>query len=1124
MICLRCDMPRNLARSLPAAERKALAGENDSQDSHEKLLFLIQEHGIGVTTSSPTLDHAEPQLPIKVNLTSAPTSNPGAVAEKRPRQPQHPESASDASVKNLCINPNTDVDNGNGDSTHANVDAHADPDKDTVAAPVTGPAPRLCKPRSTAASLVTSPTSVAQEPTDSILCDAYPSSPRTRDDDIPQSLPSAAPLKTQTRVMSSQSLTQLNEDRSYEQYLHDGSQPSSPPGALAEEHRTLQEGDTGYVNFNHPFELPDTAPVEPDTPFPRNNERDDAHGHSQIATARTNPFAPETPAAFPRPFLSGGDGQLMAASQLFGQTQPTSALKKPSPTSSRPSPNVFGNTATSPTHPASSPLKNRGLGSTPLPLYMSTSPDFQQHSSRPLGSGTSPSPTPIDALGTAGDRDEDDLDKTPLPQLNSRRTKAGREPIDEYRPYRRQTWDSDPMRPSSQNSVDSDFERDDAEIRRRRARLHKEKASKSFPEISVPLPSTNKAKIEVPSTSRTGRPKDVPGPGSEGSIILCDGKNDVANDGSQETVADSQDAIVQPKSTDGSDMPSLPATNINKSDQEGHHRPLSAPTENMEKEMIPETSPACTFTEQPKLIGDIMNEGSSAPSDLPPLSYPTPSAGAFFAPSGSPGKPSQSERNASEAPVVEKPSMDSITVVSSPLIVPASSQQSAGRRSRRLNRVTTPSSTAPGLAVMPSDPGTASSALTVLSTTPVISSSLTPNTEEAHIEEPLGSIIVSSPAADRGQRRGRPSSSLPGPTPSLSKSKTDNRPRQSSRKETRRFTRHSSLSLDELDKISTVSTPEASRSATRKPPRKSTTLREFQTKGGLFEGMVFAISLQDRQHSQRGRDKSVSKSSLEDMIRQEGGKILDDGFNTLFEFDTPSTSAKTPPAPLLSNSLKLLDGETGFTALIADGHSRKVKYMQALALGIPCLAPKWVTACIAKKEVVNWSSYLLCAGSSTILGDAIRSRDLQPYDASTAKLAQVISRRPRLLGESKILLIMKKAKNEEKRLPYVFLAQVLGASLVRVHSVEEARVKLREVESGNDAFDWVYVDDHVHDARNALFGSGSNDTTSKKRKRMSAVTDVRDDPPPKRIRTLNDELVIQSLILGRLIEEEEMEE
>lgn len=45
-------MARNSARSLLAMENRAVAGEKDSQDSQEKLLFLIQEHGIGVVSGA----------------------------------------------------------------------------------------------------------------------------------------------------------------------------------------------------------------------------------------------------------------------------------------------------------------------------------------------------------------------------------------------------------------------------------------------------------------------------------------------------------------------------------------------------------------------------------------------------------------------------------------------------------------------------------------------------------------------------------------------------------------------------------------------------------------------------------------------------------------------------------------------------------------------------------------------------------------------------------------------------------------------------------------------------------------------------------------------------------------
>ncbi|KAJ2991517.1 hypothetical protein NUW58_g2484 [Xylaria curta] len=1011
LVCPR--LTRNSARSLPAAERRALAGENDSQDSQAKLLLLIQEHGIGG-------DHQFPNSPGHSYFLCIHTCKGGTDDDEI----KYLEDASDTSLNHPNINTNTSAD--------------ADADVGT-------------------------------------------------DDAIPQAPLPTAPLKKRTGAMSSQSPTQTNEGRSYEQYARDGSQPSSPPRSLAGEHRTLQEGDTGY-----------------------------------LVTTGANHFAPETPAALPKPFLAGGNGQVMPPSQLFGQTQPTSGLKKASPTSSRPSPNVFGNNVTSPTQPTSSPLKNRGFGATPLPTYISTSPGIPEPSSRPLGSKASQSPSPVNALGAAEDRDEDELDKTPLPRLESRRGRNGLEPIDEYRPYRKQGLESDATKSSSQHSLDSDFERDEAELRRRRAKFNKERASKSFPEISVPLPSSGRAKIEVPSTNRAKRLKGLARTDSEEYIAQCHGKYATTdNDGSQETVVDSQDIILQQKSTNETDTPALPAGDPSELFHD-HSRSLSAPLGNMDdKEMIPETSPTRTFAEPPKLIGDIMRENSSAPSGFT-LSYPIPSAGAYIEPSGSPNKPLQLEQNVPVALAIDTRNMDSVAVESSPSIVLASPQQSVRHRSGRLNNTATPSSTAPE-PLLPSDPGTTSSALTVLSATPTISSSSTSSTEDYRSEElPNNTISVSSPSVERRQRRGRPPSSMPDPSPSLMRPKTYGRCRQSFRKATRQSSRHSSLSLDELDKLETASTMEDSRSSIRKPPRKSTTLREFQTKHGIFEGMVFAISFQERQQSQKCKGKSLPKSSLEDMIRSEGGAILDDGFNALFEVDTLPTSVKPSSTSTLSSSLSLLDSETGFTALIADGHSRKVKFMQALALGIPCLAPKWITTCVSKREIIDWSSYLLCAGSSALLGDAIRSRNLSPYDASTARLAHVISKRPKLLNESKILLIMKKTKNEEKRLPYVFLAQVLGASLVRVHSLEEARARLRESESRSTAFDWVYVDDHLQDAKSQLFGSESGEGVSKKRKRTSIGAGI-SDQPPKRIRILNDELVVQSLILGRLMEEDELE-
>ncbi|KAL2163066.1 hypothetical protein VTH06DRAFT_6902 [Thermothelomyces fergusii] len=313
----------------------------------------------------------------------------------------------------------------------------------------------------------------------------------------------------------------------------------------------------------------------------------------------------------------------------------------------------------------------------------------------------------------------------------------------------------------------------------------------------------------------------------------------------------------------------------------------------------------------------------------------------------------------------------------------------------------------------------------------------------------------------------------------------------------------------------------ASRSASRsgrgvmKPP----TMRDQK----LFDNMAFAISFQSRrpgESSEQYKSRVDFSIAIQQRIKQAGGKILERGFDELFEplsLETPAGSPPSTPCAKAGISLTPEGRATGFTALIADGHSRKVKYMQALALGLPCVAARWVTTCLERNELVDWTPYLLCAGQSAFLGDAIRSRSLSPYDASTASLADVIGRRAKLLEGSRILAVVKKSL-EDRKMAYVFLARVLGASLTRVHSVEQARAEIKAADEGGQPFDWVYVDGKPDEE--ALFATGP--AGGKKRKRAGATASSVGERPTKRIRTLSDELVIQSLILGRLIDEGEM--
>lgn len=301
-------------------------------------------------------------------------------------------------------------------------------------------------------------------------------------------------------------------------------------------------------------------------------------------------------------------------------------------------------------------------------------------------------------------------------------------------------------------------------------------------------------------------------------------------------------------------------------------------------------------------------------------------------------------------------------------------------------------------------------------------------------------------------------------------------------------------------------------------------LAQFQKDQSVFEGMAFAISFQGKKPGESSEQYNARidfSATVQKRIKQAGGRILENGFDELFEtlpMDTPSSSPGSTPTGAESKISLTREGRSaGFTALIADGHSRKVKYMQALALGLPCVAVRWVTACLDRNGLVDWTPYLLCAGQSAFLGDAIRSRSLAPYSASTARLPEVISQRAKLLEGSRILAVVKKAL-ESRKMAYVFLAHVLGASLTRVYNIEEAKVEMRAAEESGCPFDWVYVDGKPDEE--ALFAPGP--AGGRKRKKVAAGHAA--ERPLKKIRTLSDELVIQSLILGRLIEEGEIGE
>ena len=299
----------------------------------------------------------------------------------------------------------------------------------------------------------------------------------------------------------------------------------------------------------------------------------------------------------------------------------------------------------------------------------------------------------------------------------------------------------------------------------------------------------------------------------------------------------------------------------------------------------------------------------------------------------------------------------------------------------------------------------------------------------------------------------------------------------------------------------------------------------------LFSNMVFSIT---------NIEDSESRKQVAEHILSRDGHLLESphGFEELFE--VPDIESASPykqtsnddgPAFQLSPDAQL----RGFTCLVADKHCRSAKFIQALALGIPCLATRWVTDCIRKEQIVPWEPYLLPSGESTFLDGAVRSRLLPSSSPDSILLPAIVTNRPTFLQNRSVLLITGKGKEAEVMKNYPFIAYGLGAQKVCcAGNLEEARKAVAEAEAAGDEWDWVYFyEDGKYDVRQAekiicgAAGGGDHSVNiagasrvGRKRKRTSGGSGENAKVVKKgKTRVVGTDFLVQSLILGMLIEE-----
>ncbi|GAO18344.1 hypothetical protein UVI_02043920 [Ustilaginoidea virens] len=965
---------------------------------------------------------------------------------------------------------------------------------------------------------------------------------------------SAVPGRKKMDV-SQQTPTQINDERDYAAFcepLGSSTVDDDTQNTTHDEPHTLNPDDTGAVNFGISSELPrPSSQVSEDGGF--ENTRGEWRRPDDIPRAALNSaftphkpqdLLPETPALPKNPFGNKSDGAVpFGGTQLFGQTQLlSSAAKMASPTSSRPSPNVFLNSI-SPRVMGTSPLKNRANVSSPTDIRTSSPARLHEIPATLLKDkdlGTVAQETPMPA------RSQKDELIPESPTYQSPLSLAGRKPMAHYEPMKQSQERKMVNRKALLQRLASESDSDDDTLQQleRKKRVERKRALAAKEMNKVRLTRTprrpsdeepNKKRRKVDEASEKRRNSGLQAVDVQAAPTLLGDSQKAASQSTQLPSLRSTKAT--PGTLEEVESDKMRATSAN---AQNAAEPEPDP---IDDEMIPATSPICSSPNMPQRdvpsnsepeLPLLRRDGTEQPGDGVDCSSLPLVRRRSLRTYGKRGREQRSRLCVISSPetaatenavgckadeqVSAEPRIDadhraqgSQDAVKQADMLPRDSRSELpapmGARSRRGEaKIQTPR---PYRASRPA-PATTSS-MTNFSSTPAASSKTTPGTQlgtqDSHASERSESVSLLSPAkgAKPPGRRGGNTAESESPKPVTKAMRLS-----------RRLLRMHSDSTDDRHRSSPCAT------APNRSTTQSKSVRGFRASSGpvsrarrLFDCMIFALSFSEN----RGQ-----RTKLEAKITQAGGAILHEGFHEMFEplaiIHSANTTLESDESPL---KLAKMYADCGFAAVIADGHSRKTKYMQALALGLPCLAPQWATTCLERGEIVDWVPYLLCAGASQVLGNAIRSRTLAPYCATAAKLPDVLRIRGRLLEGERLLIVVdcRKLRKETKQ-QYLFLAAALGpCSVSRVSTVQQAGESMRQAEQGSAPFGWIYMDPSIGTVEDVLAAAAAaaaaQQTTGRRKRKLAAA-----EPAGQNVSVLTDELMIQSLILGRMVEAGEM--
>jgi len=320
----------------------------------------------------------------------------------------------------------------------------------------------------------------------------------------------------------------------------------------------------------------------------------------------------------------------------------------------------------------------------------------------------------------------------------------------------------------------------------------------------------------------------------------------------------------------------------------------------------------------------------------------------------------------------------------------------------------------------------------------------------------------------------------------------------------RPFVYTSALATNDSDLVSTPPnrpvTPGTPSSRSRHSVRSSSVLPQNRT--GMFSGMAFALSFDD-----------TTRDRVATLVLENGGSILSESFAELFDNDL---------------HLKSDFSSVGFTAFLTNRHARTKKYMQALALGLPCLHGKWIEACVQDSGHINhWQDYLLPAGESVELAGAVRSRILPcSININHTLLKDILESRTQFFTQNTQIVFVTGRPKAEPRPHLFFVRAMADASCIVERAVDlvAAGECLSKLDRSRSA--WLIVDNNkkdidaahtlVGDLTHRSAGLGGSKGATKQKRNTNGVHSVSPTANEWGLRVADDEFVMQSLILGRL--------